>query len=309
MYNSVVRVWRRIEEAITRLTRNQFAGKPARGFESLRLRFIYIQDKIMKKELQVQCLKSTQYVLEEWWMKNPGPFIEAMDQNILWIASGKEEYYSGKAECIKHCTVKDDIPNVYLQGQEYSVIHSDKNTCVVAGRYMGYTEEGADMVLCETQRVTFIWKWENMKLSIIHLHLSNPLHILEENEDFPRKAGIDTGKYLDRLLRDWRRRERLIFTSSEHKEYFLPILDIVYVKADGEYCIIGTIDREILALKSFKEVTENLASEFVQIHRSVVANIIYIRQLEPGAVTMFNGLKLPVARRRLGAVRWAVREG
>ena len=64
-----------------------------------------------------------------------------------------------------------------------------------------------------------------------------------------------------------------------------------------------------MALKSFKEVTENLASEFVQIHRSVVANIIYIRQLEPGAVTMFNGLKLPVARRRLGAVRRAVREG
>ena len=31
--------WRRIEVAITSLTRNQVVGQPARGFESHRLRF------------------------------------------------------------------------------------------------------------------------------------------------------------------------------------------------------------------------------------------------------------------------------
>ena len=40
-------IWRRTEEVITGLTRNQFTGViPVRGFESLRLRFLYAATKI-----------------------------------------------------------------------------------------------------------------------------------------------------------------------------------------------------------------------------------------------------------------------
>ena len=43
----MIRVWRRTEEAITGLTRNQFTGIiPVRGFESLRLRFLDVSKNI-----------------------------------------------------------------------------------------------------------------------------------------------------------------------------------------------------------------------------------------------------------------------
>lgn len=263
----------------------------------------------MRKELQRECLKRTRYVLEEWWRKNPKPFIDAMDDRILWIASGREEYWYGKEECLKHCTRLEDLPGVYLQGQEYSIVHSDKTTCVVAGRYIAYTEEGEAMVLSETQRITFVWKLEGERLTIIHLHLSNALHILEEGEEFPRKAGLDTAAYLQRLLNDWTGREMLSVMSARRQEHIIPAMDILYVKADGEFCQIYTTQKLISCLESFKSVAERLGTEFYQIHRSILVNLTYIRLVEPGSCTLFEGTRLPVAKRRMKAFRERIRQG
>lgn len=44
-------MWRRTEEAVTGLTRNQFTGiVPVRGFESLRLRFMELSELLHRSE-------------------------------------------------------------------------------------------------------------------------------------------------------------------------------------------------------------------------------------------------------------------
>lgn len=262
----------------------------------------------MRKDLQTYCLRQTQWILEEWWNKNSQPFIDAMDPDILWIASGREEYYFGKEECLKHCVRLEDLPKVYLQGQEYSIAYSDRNTCLVAGRYIACTEEGEPMVLSETQRVTFVWKQEEDRLSIIHLHLSNALHILEDGEDFPRKAGLETAAYLQRLLSDWTGNEKIVVASTRRREHIIPAMDIMYVEADGEYCRIYTMQKMISCTESFKSVTGRLGKEFFQTHRRIMVNVTCVRLVEPGSLTLFDGTKLPVAKRRMTAFRNRIRQ-
>lgn len=262
----------------------------------------------MVKKLQIQCLHQTQQILEEWWNKNPQPFIDAMDPDILWIASGREEYYYGKEECVKHCVRLGDLPRVYLQGQEYSIVYNDRNTCLVAGRYIACTEEGEPMVLSETQRFTFVWKLEEERLSLIHLHLSNALHILEDGEDFPRKAGLETAAYLQRLLSDWTVNEKIVVMGTGRREHIVPVMDIMYVVADGEYCRVYTVQRTISCTESFKSVREGLGKDFFQVHRGIMVNVTCVRMVEPGSLTLFDGTKLPVAKRRMTAFRNRIRQ-
>lgn len=262
----------------------------------------------MKHEQQMECRRLTQWILEEWWNKNPQPFIEAMDEDIMWIASGREEYYYGKEECLKHCARLEDLPSVYLQGQEYSVVFCDRNTCVVAGRYVAHTAEGESMVLSETQRITFVWKAWKDRLSIVHLHLSNALHILEEGEDFPRKAGLETAAYLERLLDDWAGKEKMVVMDTGRREYIIPMMDVLYVEADGEYSRIHTLQKIISCTTSFKEAAEQLSRDFFQIRRGIMVNIVHVRVVETGQVILFEGTKLPVARRRMTAFRERLRE-
>lgn len=262
----------------------------------------------MKKEAQMECLYQTQRILEAWWDKDPQPFIDAMDEDIMWIASGREEYHFGKEECLAHCVRLEDLPNVYLRGQEYTIVHSDRDTCVVAGRYIGYTEEGEDMVLSETQRVSFVWKHKKGRLSIIHLHLSNALHILEDGEDFPRRAGLETAAYLQRLLSDWTGSSpTVVISGAGGRDHVIPLVDILYVEADGECCQIYTIYTTIRCMESFKAVTAKLGDGFFQIHRGIVVNVDSVRLVEPGKLTLFQGTKLPIARRRMQAFRDRIR--
>lgn len=261
----------------------------------------------MRKDMQLECLHRTQELLEAWWEKNPDPFVEAMDEDIMWIASGKEEYYYGREECVKHCVRLEDLPRVYLLGQEYSVVHSDKDTCVVAGRYVANTAPGEAMVLSETQRVTFVWKLREEGLRIVHLHLSNALHILEDGEDFPRKAGLETAAYLERLMEGWTGGNTLAVMCAGRREYVVPLMDVLYVEANGECCRVYTRDGCFSSVESFKSVTERLDESFFQIHRKIVVNLERVRLVEPGSVTLFQGTKLPVAKRRMRAFRERIR--
>lgn len=75
--------------------------------------------------------------------------------------------------------------------------------------------------------------------------------------------------YLDRII-------------VEHKKRFksVPVVDIMYLKADGDYTQLYTSDDSFLSSLGISAVMQRFdPQKFVRIHRSVVVNLAYVREL------------------------------
>lgn len=88
-----------------------------------------------------------------------------------------------------------------------------------------------------------------------------------------------------------------------------PYSRIEYVENAGRKLEVHMADGEILKSlfirKSFEEETQEIASQrnFLQIHKSFLVNLDYVKQLTPDSLIMESGKRLPVSRARAATVK------
>lgn len=71
--------------------------------------------------------------------------------------------------------------------------------------------------------------------------------------------------------------------------------DIIYIRSDGAYIEIQTINTKIIQRKLLKEILEKLPPTFIRVHRSYVINTGFIDQKTATQITL-HGYSIPVSR-------------
>lgn len=96
-------------------------------------------------------------------------------------------------------------------------------------------------------------------------------------------------------------KEKIALPSNEGL-FFLPVADIIYCEADGNYTAIFIEGRspKMVFVKPLKEIEEMLqGGDFFRVHHSYLVNLKKVRQYikgEGGQLKMSNNAELPVAR-------------
>jgi DNA-binding LytR/AlgR family response regulator len=63
----------------------------------------------------------------------------------------------------------------------------------------------------------------------------------------------------------------------------IPVEQVAYLRADGKYTTVVWDDGQALIRKSIRELADELDPErFVQIHRSAIVNLHYVREVVRG---------------------------
>ena len=82
----------------------------------------------------------------------------------------------------------------------------------------------------------------------------------------------------------------------------LPVEDIVYLEASGDYTILSTKADQFVSSSGIGKLEEILNPEiFIRVHRSTIINISYLKEIEKHfnggmVVKMQNGKSFPVSR-------------
>ena len=75
--------------------------------------------------------------------------------------------------------------------------------------------------------------------------------------------------------------------------------DITYIEGQNEYLKIHqTTESPFLTHMTFKQISESLPSNFIQIHRSYIVNMKHVTSVERTQVTIEGGTQLPVSDSR-----------
>lgn len=78
-----------------------------------------------------------------------------------------------------------------------------------------------------------------------------------------------------------------------HKVYFH---NIVYLKANGDYCSLITKDKTYFVHSTFKNMESILPNSFIRIHRSYIINLEFAIKVTNHSVYVFNNV-IPISKR------------
>ncbi len=255
----------------------------------------------MIKKYRRLVIELTQYILEQYWQKNPEPLMNHMHDEALWIGSMDEEYIHGKKLMEKRIYENsNEMPHVYLDNQEYEAVQNEGNTCVVAGRYRAYTKPDSGMLLSEKQRVTFVWEkikiGNEEKFFIKHIHLSNILHIQSEDERFPTKAGKENYEYVKRIMAERSVNDVVTVKDENLVNRVINYSDIMYIVSDRNYIRLSLTHGQgsIKVRGNLSTFVEQLPAGFLRVSRSYCINKSYVKLIHGHMLVMIDGKEFQI---------------
>jgi two-component system, LytTR family, response regulator len=93
-----------------------------------------------------------------------------------------------------------------------------------------------------------------------------------------------------------------LFVQKSEKLFNLPVEEIIYLEASGDYTVISTKNDQFVSSSGIGKLEELMNPEtFIRVHRSTIVNVNYLKEIERHfnggmIVKMQNGKSFPVSR-------------
>lgn len=263
----------------------------------------------MKKEKITECIRLTDEMLTMHYRGDHHLVVKHLHDDCLWIGSNAIEYYQGKAMILQQLEKeKSDLPQITLSSKDFQCISHDRNSCVIAGRYIGITDEVSEEIYRDMQRVTFTWKEEKGLLYLTHMHVSNPLANVEHDEIFPHGVGKFTRKYVDMLIKkEVERSGYLTVKDRDNVIHNIQTSNILYLEAFNVNTLIHMIDGDVFARLSITELERQIKDlnedMFVRVHKSFCVNRFYVTSIKNFEVCLAEQYIVPVSKGKYTEVK------
>ena len=254
----------------------------------------------MKTELQKQALELSQMMIEEWYRNKTDRLMTLLDDNVSWIGATATQFYQGKKEVADSLkTVSNEILPCTVSEASWYIADKGTDWCLCIGKYI-WTISDEKLYTQEPQRATFLWKLSRGQLKISHMHVSNVMHTLENNEEFPVASSRRNYNYVQKKLSE---KNRILQIMTTDYEYSLIGLDsVIYIEASKECLLIHTRERIYRVHEGIGSFVEKNCPSFIFIHRSYAVNSDWIKTVTTAEVVLINGERLAISKQRYKAV-------
>ena len=246
-------------------------------------------------------IEKTRQFIHSFYNRQMDRVTDEMSEDFLWIGSYDFQWTKGKEEFRKITYSESQEAPVRLSQEEYHVLSQERSIWIVYGRYTADALLPDGTLLHAKVRGTFIWKqWDN-QLKIIHVHGSNaqdvPLALNEDSwKSYDGKIGFF--HYLKSIDPLSVTREKLQFRDRMNSYHFLLPSEILYLKADRQWCTVFTKDLSFEVRGGISHYQELLPDHFIRIHKSYLVNKSHIVTVHRYGASLRDGTELPIGKER-----------
>lgn len=263
----------------------------------------------MKKEDISRCIKLSEEVMIRHFEGDSEFAISLLHKNCIWIGSCASEFYQGKetiTKVLRSCS--GTLPEIKLTSFEYMCASHDTHECVITGRHVGQTVKESGEIYRDMQRVTFVWKKIEGEFQILHMHVSNPMNNLKEDEIFPHNLGTYTKEYFNMMvISDIKKIGQITVKDQLNRHHIIKIKDITYCEAFDMNCIIHLENNDIFARTPLLEIESMICGKnenmFKRVHKSYLVNKYKVKSLERYTIALQEDVELPVSKERYSEIR------
>ena len=157
------------------------------------------------------------------------------------------------------------------------------------------------------RRGTLIWVPTSQGLRLRHMHFSAP-HSIESGASDISTATVDAYRYANAVVNQVVRGSSIPITDVNGTMHHIAPIEVRYLEADRQRCIIHCLDRTVVARRGFREMCTKLGDDLVVVHRSFAINLTYLRVVTREEVVMDDGTRIPLPQRRSREIRHELEE-
>lgn len=122
----------------------------------------------------------------------------------------------------------------------------------------------------------------------------NPYRFFKKPINLTQIEGL-----LDSYISQHKRLAPIIINDCDGQK-IVPSKNVIYLEADGKYCIIRTTTETVHSSKTLSKVLELLPQYcFYRVHKSYAVNMYYIHKIESNQVVFINGEKANIGRNNI----------
>ena len=104
--------------------------------------------------------------------------------------------------------------------------------------------------------------------------------------------------------------EKKVMLRVDGEDILVKVNDIMYISASNVYLDVVTKDRTFLIRKKLKDMLSELPGDiFLQVHRSNIVNVNYVKSITNAEVVMQNGKKISATKQKAADLKMLLMKG
>ncbi len=249
----------------------------------------------VKTYTESDIIRLTSQNIHSFYSRNSECLTGPMAKNFVWIGSCDFQWANSLEEFWD--VAQDELQEspALLSEEEYHILSHCENLWVVYGRYRTASLLGNGQVWLARVRITCVWKEDEGRLTLLHVHSSNAIDFSLDNSS--HQIGNGFFNYIESLNFVQHSKETLTFRDSQDNWHRIHPIEVIYIKAANQWCRIHTFTGDFLIRGGISSLSLQF-SQFLRTHRSYLVNPVEIHSLCRYKIQLKNGKSLPVSKDR-----------
>lgn len=157
----------------------------------------------MSEEIKEEIKGIADHIMRLHYEKNDvDGVISYFDEPFSWIGAGEHQFEVSLERAKKFfLKFKGEIPKCRILEAEYYVDEIERELYLCTGRFWVETDPSVPVYAREHQRITFVFRRTEEKISCLHIHNSNPYLAMRDNEVFPDEVSKYSYHYIQEKVR------------------------------------------------------------------------------------------------------------
>ena len=257
-------------------------------------------------------LDLTSNIIQEYYRNNTQPFIEYVDEDVLWYGPATGQFLSGKQSIIDAWAKESHSLTFTLGNIRLDYISGHTSFCEIISSFPVTTHYPDGGLITMNQVIHISWcerKIKNIKIKqprmlVIHIsdlyqkHKADKIYPVHFNQIYKGFLPVsDTG-------------ERIYFQGVDSFDLYLMSNTILWIDSvsNGRHSIIHTKDGEYRVTAKTVDLEKKYPDFLVRCHRCHLVNPMHIASIKRFTVTLSNGKELPIPEKKYTSFKKTVHD-
>lgn len=253
--------------------------------------------------MQIQELADyTAQILLEYYENRIQPFLDACDEDVLWIGPAVGQVIRTKEALVAAFAAEKHELRFAVHNLTATLLPTGSSHVInilLSFLVDTFWPDGSSGRV--NQRIVFTWVFHDNTPYIRLCHISNAIAYDKRDRIYPVHYEEN---YRDQMaLAGETRSDRLRFRSTHKTLIYLNWSSILYAETHGRHTILHTTDQVYESVERLSALAERYGAFFIRCHESYLINPSFVQKISRFQVQMTDGRIIPIPEKKYTAVR------
>ncbi len=238
-------------------------------------------------------------ILTNYYNNNIRLFLDYCHEDILWMGPAKPQIIRTKKTLIESFAKENNMLHFKIYDLTAMPFYISANCTEVLLTFVVDTFWPDGKKNRVYQRITMTWEIKKNIPRIRVCHISNPFDYDDRDFIYPLHF-LETHSHMTLYAESTK---KLYFKGKNRSILYTSPEQILYLESIGNHTLIHMFSQTFECIDRLSVINKRISTGFIRCHSCYLINPLYVTSIERFALTMSDGIKIPIPEKKYTAVK------